>query len=74
MLILYSHAYADSMSLSGLTPLAYSVIAEQLESVKLLVKMGANINVQDFMGRTCLSMAAYQVYFTMQIPLYNLYN
>ena len=47
--------------LTGLTPLIHAVMAEQLDSVKLLVKMGASINTCDSMGRTCLSMAAYQV-------------
>ena len=41
--------------------MAHAVMAEQSDSVKLLVKMGASINAQDNMGRTCLSMAAYQV-------------
>ncbi len=47
--------------LAGLTPLSHAVIAEQLDSVKLLVKMGSSINAQDNFGRTCLAMAAYQV-------------
>ena len=46
---------------TGLTPLAHAVLAGQVDVVKLLVKMGASINSQDHLGRTCLSMAAYQV-------------
>lgn len=45
----------------GLTPLLLAVMTEKLESVKLLVKMGANINAQDALSRTSLAIAAYQV-------------
>ncbi|KAI0222250.1 Ankyrin repeat domain-containing protein 55, partial [Lamellibrachia satsuma] len=44
----------------GYVPLAHAVMAEKLDSVKLLLKMGASVNRQDNMGRTCLAMAAYQ--------------
>lgn len=50
-----------NLFLAGLTPLAHATMAQELESVKLLVKMGASINAQDNLGRTCLIMAAYQV-------------
>ena len=50
---------------TGLTPLAHAVLAGQVDVVKLLVKMGASINSQDHLGRTCLSMAAYQVIITV---------
>ena len=46
---------------AGLTPLAYAVQSKQLHAVKRLVKMGADIDSQDASGRTCLSVAAYQV-------------
>ena len=46
----------------GLTPLGHAVVSQQLESLKLLVKMGASINAQDQLGRTGLSVAAYQVF------------
>ena len=38
-----------------------AAINEQLICLKLLRKMGADVNVQDDQGRTCLSLAAYQV-------------
>nr|XP_006819555.1 PREDICTED: ankyrin repeat domain-containing protein 55-like [Saccoglossus kowalevskii] len=44
----------------GMTPLTHAVAGEQLETMKLLVKMGASINTQDVQGRTPLSVAAYQ--------------
>ncbi|KAK7489514.1 hypothetical protein BaRGS_00019148, partial [Batillaria attramentaria] len=44
----------------GLTPLGQAVLSQQMGAVKRLVKMGANINAQDSIGRTCLSIAAYQ--------------
>ncbi|XP_041370509.1 uncharacterized protein LOC121384261 [Gigantopelta aegis] len=44
----------------GFTPLAEAVQAQQICAVKRLVKMGANINAQDNLGRTSLSIAAYQ--------------
>ena len=50
-----------SLFFLGFTPLAYAVQSEQLHAVKRLVKMGANIDSQDAAGRTCLSVAAYQV-------------
>ena len=45
----------------GCTPLACAVQSQQLHAVKRLVKMGADIDSQDASGRTCLSVAAYQV-------------
>ena len=48
----------------GYVPLAHAVMAEKLDSVKLLLKMGASVNRQDNLGRTCLAMAAYQVRLT----------
>lgn len=60
--------------LAGLTPLSHATMAEQLDSVKLLVKVGASINAQDNLGRTCLAMAAYQVVlpFNSFITIFNL--
>ncbi|XP_048360670.1 ankyrin repeat domain-containing protein 55 isoform X2 [Sphaerodactylus townsendi] len=43
----------------GCTPLMHSVSGRQLDTVKLLLKMGANINTQDARGRTSLSLATY---------------
>nr|XP_056704712.1 ankyrin repeat domain-containing protein 55 isoform X2 [Euleptes europaea] len=43
----------------GCTPLMHSVSGRQLDTVKLLLKMGANINTQDAFGRTSLSLATY---------------
>lgn len=45
----------------GLTPLAQAVHCQQMAAVKRLVKMGADINAQDGLGRTCLCIASYQV-------------
>ena len=45
----------------GKTPMGCAAINEQLICLKLLRKMGADVNVQDDQGRTCLSLAAYQV-------------
>ncbi|KAL8578612.1 hypothetical protein ACOMHN_007070 [Nucella lapillus] len=44
----------------GMTPLGQAVMSQQMTAVKRLVKMGADINAQDGMGRTSLSIAAYQ--------------
>ncbi|XP_064631012.1 ankyrin repeat domain-containing protein 55-like [Lineus longissimus] len=44
----------------GLTPLGHAVMAQQLECMKILVKIGANINAQDNFGRSFLSIVAYQ--------------
>ncbi|XP_077992903.1 uncharacterized protein LOC144446931 [Glandiceps talaboti] len=44
----------------GMTPLTHAVAGRQLETMKLLVKMGASINMMDSQGRTPLSVAAYQ--------------
>lgn len=49
------------MLFAGLTPLSHAIDAQHLDSVKLLVKMGANMNAQDHKGRTCLMTAAYEV-------------
>lgn len=47
--------------LSGMTPLAHAVTNQRLDLLKLLVKMGANINTQDSLGRTPVCLAAYEV-------------
>ncbi|KAL4232377.1 Ankyrin repeat domain-containing protein 55 [Mactra antiquata] len=44
----------------GFTPLAYAVSNRHSCIVKKLIKMGADVNIQDDNGRTCLSSAAYQ--------------
>lgn len=46
---------------AGYTPLAHAVLGKHLQALKKLVKMGADVNLQDAQGRTCLSIAAYQV-------------
>ncbi|NXF08182.1 ANR55 protein, partial [Smithornis capensis] len=43
----------------GCTPLMHAVSGRQVDTVKLLLKMGANINTQDACGRTSLSLATY---------------
>ncbi|KFV64378.1 Ankyrin repeat domain-containing protein 55, partial [Dryobates pubescens] len=43
----------------GSTPLMHAVSGRQVDTVKLLLKMGANINTQDACGRTSLSLATY---------------
>uniref|UniRef100_A0A8C3C2W0 Ankyrin repeat domain 55 n=1 Tax=Cairina moschata TaxID=8855 RepID=A0A8C3C2W0_CAIMO len=43
----------------GCTPLMHAVSGRQVDTVKLLLKMGANINTQDAYGRTSLSVATY---------------
>uniref|UniRef100_A0A8V0YJS8 Ankyrin repeat domain 55 n=1 Tax=Gallus gallus TaxID=9031 RepID=A0A8V0YJS8_CHICK len=43
----------------GCTPLMHAVSGLQVDTVKLLLKMGANINTQDACGRTSLSLATY---------------
>ncbi|XDV53736.1 hypothetical protein PO909_022167 [Leuciscus waleckii] len=43
----------------GSTPLMHAVSGRQLDTVKLLLKMGASINTQDACGRTSLSLATY---------------
>ncbi|XP_013409459.1 ankyrin repeat domain-containing protein 55 [Lingula anatina] len=50
----------EQQDADGLTPLAHAVLSNQLQTVKILVKMGTSINVVDNVGRTCLAMAAYQ--------------
>jgi ankyrin repeat protein len=46
---------------SGSTPLMHAVSGRQVDTVKLLLKMGASINTQDACGRTSLSLATYLV-------------
>uniref|UniRef100_A0A803KBW0 Ankyrin repeat domain 55 n=1 Tax=Xenopus tropicalis TaxID=8364 RepID=A0A803KBW0_XENTR len=48
--------YCDN---EGCTPLMHAVSGRQVDTVKLLLKMGANINTQDACGRTSLSVATY---------------
>ncbi|XP_070791978.1 ankyrin repeat domain-containing protein 55 [Pituophis catenifer annectens] len=43
----------------GSTPLMHAISGRQLDTVKLLLKMGANINTQDARGRSSLSLATY---------------
>nr|KAF6439712.1 ankyrin repeat domain 55 [Rousettus aegyptiacus] len=43
----------------GCTPLMHAVSGRQVDTVKLLLKMGANINTQDAYGRTSLCLATY---------------
>ncbi|XP_043919721.1 ankyrin repeat domain-containing protein 55 isoform X1 [Protopterus annectens] len=43
----------------GSTPLMHAISGRQVDTVKLLLKMGASINTQDACGRTCLSLATY---------------
>ncbi|KAK7824082.1 hypothetical protein U0070_019768 [Myodes glareolus] len=43
----------------GCTPLMHAVSGRQVDTVKLLLKMGANINTQDAHGRTSLCLATY---------------
>uniref|UniRef100_A0A8C2MEW1 Ankyrin repeat domain 55 n=1 Tax=Cricetulus griseus TaxID=10029 RepID=A0A8C2MEW1_CRIGR len=43
----------------GCTPLMHAVSGRQVDTVKLLLKMGANINTQDSYGRTSLCLATY---------------
>ncbi|XP_074877679.1 ankyrin repeat domain-containing protein 55 isoform X3 [Buteo buteo] len=45
--------------LKSCTPLMHAVSGRQVDTVKLLLKMGANINIQDACGRTSLSLATY---------------
>ncbi|PVD29828.1 hypothetical protein C0Q70_09085 [Pomacea canaliculata] len=50
----------EMQNIAGLTPLAQAVHCQQMAAVKRLVKMGADINAQDGLGRTCLCIASYQ--------------
>ncbi|XP_067857758.1 ankyrin repeat domain-containing protein 55 [Heptranchias perlo] len=43
----------------GSTPLMHAISGRQLDTVKLLLKMGASINTEDACGRTALSLATY---------------
>ncbi|PIK56185.1 putative ankyrin repeat domain-containing protein 55 isoform X2 [Apostichopus japonicus] len=47
----------------GMTPLSHAVTNQRLDLLKLLVKMGANINTQDSLGRTPLCLAAYECWY-----------
>lgn len=49
------------MLCTGSTPLMHAVSGRQVDTVKLLLKMGASINTQDACGRTSLSLATYLV-------------
>ncbi|XP_005422076.2 ankyrin repeat domain-containing protein 55 [Geospiza fortis] len=49
----------ESCDREGCTPLMHAVSGRQVDTVKLLLKMGANINTQDACGRTSLSLATY---------------
>ncbi|NWZ96287.1 ANR55 protein, partial [Nesospiza acunhae] len=49
----------ESCDGEGCTPLMHAVSGRQVDTVKLLLKMGANINTQDACGRTSLSLATY---------------
>ncbi|NXD05408.1 ANR55 protein, partial [Certhia familiaris] len=49
----------ESCDRDGCTPLMHAVSGRQVDTVKLLLKMGANINTQDACGRTSLSLATY---------------
>ncbi|RMB95423.1 hypothetical protein DUI87_28146 [Hirundo rustica rustica] len=51
----------ESCDREGCTPLMHAVSGRQADTVKLLLKMGANINTQDACGRTSLSLATYLV-------------
>ncbi|KAM8984967.1 ankyrin repeat domain-containing protein 55 [Ara ararauna] len=49
----------ESCDSEGCTPLLHAVSGRQVDTVKLLLKMGANINTQDACGRTSLCLATY---------------
>ncbi|XP_010022994.1 PREDICTED: ankyrin repeat domain-containing protein 55 [Nestor notabilis] len=49
----------ESCDSEGCTPLMHAVSGRQVDTVKLLLKMGANINTQDACGRTSLCLATY---------------
>ncbi|XP_787202.4 ankyrin repeat domain-containing protein 55 isoform X2 [Strongylocentrotus purpuratus] len=50
----------ESCDEKGMTPLSHSVLSKKLDMFKFLLKMGANINTQDALGRTPLCLAAYE--------------
>jgi ankyrin repeat protein len=60
----------NTLRCAGLTPLGQAVVSQQMAVVKRLVKMGADINAQDGIGRTCLSIAAYQVQVSLHFCLH----
>lgn len=49
---------ADS---EGQTPLMHAVVHEQMETTRILIKMGADINKQNKQGQSPLLIASYQV-------------
>ncbi|XP_036166766.1 ankyrin repeat domain-containing protein 55 [Myotis myotis] len=49
----------ESRDTEGCTPLMHAVSGRQVDTAKLLLKMGANVNSQDAEGRTSLCLAAY---------------
>ncbi|XP_054570348.1 ankyrin repeat domain-containing protein 55 [Eptesicus fuscus] len=49
----------ESRDTEGCTPLMHAVSGRQVDTAKLLLKMGANVNTQDAEGRTSLCLAAY---------------
>ncbi|XP_016055268.1 PREDICTED: ankyrin repeat domain-containing protein 55 [Miniopterus natalensis] len=49
----------ESCDSEGCTPLMHAVSGRQVDTVKLLLKMGASVNTQDARGRTSLCLAAY---------------
>ncbi|KAM7148569.1 ankyrin repeat domain-containing protein 55 isoform 1-T1 [Molossus nigricans] len=49
----------ESCDSEGCTPLMHAVSGRQVDTVKLLLKMGANVNTQDAYGRTSLCLATY---------------
>ncbi|KAM6226280.1 ankyrin repeat domain-containing protein 55 isoform 3-T3 [Spheniscus humboldti] len=51
--------HSSLLYLKSCTPLMHAVSGRQVDTVKLLLKMGANINIQDACGRTSLSLATY---------------
>lgn len=53
----FLHAFAYT----GYTPLVHAVLGRHMSALKRLVTMGADLDIQDGQGRTCLSICAYQV-------------
>lgn len=48
----------DHQDFEGLTALMSSIVSNQLESVQALVRLGANLNIRDKVGRTAEDIAA----------------